>query len=71
MQLRDQRFRATVDDDECDEATARTSHTSVTPYQVAGDYDASLAIGMRVAHCPPIHFLTLAEPTSPAAGTTP
>ena len=55
MQLRDQRFRATVDDDECDETTARTSHTSVAPHQVAGDYDASLAIGMKVPHCTPIY----------------
>jgi hypothetical protein len=55
MPLRGQRFRATVDDDECDETTARTSHTSVAPYQVAGDYDASLAIGMKVPHCTPIY----------------
>jgi protein-L-isoaspartate(D-aspartate) O-methyltransferase len=48
MRLRDQRFRATVDDEECDETTARHSHTTVTPYSVASDYDASLAIGMRV-----------------------
>lgn len=55
MQLRDQRFRATVDDDECDETTARTSHTTVAPYQVASDYDASLAIGMKVPNCIPIY----------------
>ena len=55
MQLRDQRFRATVDDDECDETTARTSHTNVAPDQVAGDYDASLAIGMKVPDCTPIY----------------
>jgi methyltransferase of ATP-grasp peptide maturase system len=55
MQLRDQRFRATIDDDECDETTARTSHTTVTPYKVAGDYNASLAIGMKVPNCTPIY----------------
>ncbi|MGH3772997.1 MAG: methyltransferase domain-containing protein [Pseudonocardiaceae bacterium] len=55
MQLRDQRFRATIDDDECDETTARTSHTTVAPYQVASDYDASLAIGMTVPNCTPIY----------------
>lgn len=55
MQLRDQRFRASVNDDECDETTARTSHTNVALYQVAGDYDASLAIGMKVPHCTPIY----------------
>jgi protein-L-isoaspartate(D-aspartate) O-methyltransferase len=55
MQLRDQRFRATIDDDECDETTARTSHTTVTPHKVAGDYNASLAIGMKVPNCTPIY----------------
>jgi methyltransferase of ATP-grasp peptide maturase system len=51
MFLRDQRIYASVDDEKCDEATARESHTSVAPYSVAGDYDASLAIGMKVPGC--------------------
>ncbi|MBV9163610.1 MAG: methyltransferase domain-containing protein [Pseudonocardiales bacterium] len=55
MRLRDQRFRATVDDEECDETTARHSHTTVAPYNVASDYDASLAIGMRVPNCTNIY----------------
>jgi protein-L-isoaspartate(D-aspartate) O-methyltransferase len=55
MELREQRFRASIDDEECDETTARHSHTSVAPYSVAGDYDASLAIGMKVPHCAPIY----------------
>ncbi|HWR46646.1 MAG TPA: methyltransferase domain-containing protein [Pseudonocardiaceae bacterium] len=55
MQLRDQRFRATIDDDDCDETTARASHTTVAPYQVASDYNASLAIGMSVPNCTPIY----------------
>ncbi|MGH3885848.1 MAG: hypothetical protein ACRDSZ_04630 [Pseudonocardiaceae bacterium] len=45
MFLRDQRIYASVDDEECDETTARHSHTSVAPYSMAGAYDASLAIG--------------------------
>jgi hypothetical protein len=55
MHLRDQRFRATVDDDDCDETSARTSHTTVAPYDVASDYDASLAIGITVPNCAPIY----------------
>jgi methyltransferase of ATP-grasp peptide maturase system len=55
MELREQRFRVRIDDEECDETTARHSHTSVSPYSVAGDYDASLAIGMKVPHCAPIY----------------
>jgi len=55
MRLRDQRFRATVDDEECDETTARHSHTTVAPYNVASDYDASLAIGMKVPNCTTIY----------------
>jgi protein-L-isoaspartate(D-aspartate) O-methyltransferase len=55
MELREQRFRASIDDEECDETTARHSHTSVAPSSVAGDYDASLAIGMKVPHCAPIY----------------
>jgi hypothetical protein len=33
MRLRDQRFRVTVDDEECDEVTARHSHTTVAEGQ--------------------------------------
>lgn len=55
MELREQRFRASIDDEECDEPTARKSRTSVAPYSVAGDYDASLAIGMKVPYCAPIY----------------
>lgn len=55
MRLRSQRFRATIDDDQCDETTARTSHTTLTPYSVASEYDASLAIGMKVPNCTPIY----------------
>lgn len=55
MELRGQRFRASIDDEKCDEITARRSHTSVAPSSVAGDYDASLAIGMKVPHCAPIY----------------
>ncbi|MPZ66811.1 MAG: hypothetical protein GEU83_15325 [Pseudonocardiaceae bacterium] len=51
MFLRDQRIYASVDDEECDETTARKSHTDVAPHDVAGDYDASLAIGMKVPSC--------------------
>lgn len=54
MELREQRFRASINDEECDETTARKSHTTVAPSSVAGDYDASLAIGMKVPHCAPI-----------------
>jgi protein-L-isoaspartate(D-aspartate) O-methyltransferase len=55
MELREQRFRASIDDEKCDETTARHSHTTVAPSSVAGDYDASLAIGMKVPHCAPIY----------------
>jgi len=55
MELREQRFRASIDDEKCDETTAHHSHTSVAPSSVAGDYDASLAIGMKVPHCAPIY----------------
>jgi protein-L-isoaspartate(D-aspartate) O-methyltransferase len=56
MRLRDQRFRATIDDERYDENTARRSHTTVAPYSVASDYDASLAIGMRVPNCTNIYI---------------
>ncbi len=55
MRLRDQRFLATINDEECDETAARRSHTVLEPYNVAGDYDASLAIGMRVPNCTNIY----------------
>ncbi len=55
MQLRDQRLRASGDDDESDETTARTRHPTVAPSWVASDYDASLAIGMKVPNCIPIY----------------
>jgi protein-L-isoaspartate(D-aspartate) O-methyltransferase len=55
MRLRSQRFRATIEDDQCDETTARRSYTTLTPSCVAGEYDASLAIGMTVPNCAPIY----------------
>ncbi len=66
MFLRDQRIYASVDDEECDETTARASHTSVAPYGVAGDYDASLAIGMKVPGC---SVITVPDPTAELTGT--
>jgi methyltransferase of ATP-grasp peptide maturase system len=66
MFLRDQRIYASIDDEECDETTARTSHTSVAPYSVAGDYDASLAIGMTVPGC---SVITVPDPTAELTGT--
>lgn len=66
MFLRDQRIYASVDDDECDETTARTSHTSVAPYCVAGDYDACLAIGMTVPDC---SVIMVSDPTAELTGT--
>ncbi len=51
MFLRGQRIYARVDEEECDETTARQRHTRVAPYSVAGDYDACLAIGMKVPGC--------------------
>jgi protein-L-isoaspartate(D-aspartate) O-methyltransferase len=66
MFLRDQRIYASVDDEECDETTARTSHTSVAPYSVAGDYDARLAIGMTVPDC---SVIMVSDPTAELTGT--
>jgi hypothetical protein len=66
MFLRDQRIDASIDDDECDETTARHSHTSVAPYNVTGDYDASLAIGMKVPGC---SVITVPDPTAELTGT--
>ncbi len=52
MWLRDQRLpRAPDDESECDENTAAVKHTDIHPYYVAGDDDASLAIGLRVPNC--------------------
>jgi protein-L-isoaspartate O-methyltransferase len=58
MRLRDQRFRATIDGEHCDETTARRSRTTVAPYSVASEYDASLAIGMKVPNCTNIYLPT-------------
>ncbi|MGH3824223.1 MAG: methyltransferase domain-containing protein [Pseudonocardiaceae bacterium] len=66
MFLREQRIYASVDDEECDETTARRSHTNVAPYSVAGDYDASLAIGMKVPDC---SVITVPDPTAELTGT--
>jgi methyltransferase of ATP-grasp peptide maturase system len=66
MFLRDQRIYASIDDEECDETTARASHTSVAPYSVAGDYDASLAIGMKVPDC---SVIIVPDPTAELTGT--
>jgi hypothetical protein len=33
------------------ESTVRASRTTVAPYSVAGDYNASLAISMKVPGC--------------------
>jgi len=66
MFLREQRIYASVDDDACDETTARHSHTSVAPYSVAGDYDACLAIGMKVPGC---SVIMVSDPTAELTGT--
>ena len=66
MFLRDQRIHASIDDEECDETTARESHTSVAPYSVVGDYDASLAIGMTVPDC---SVIMVSDPTAELTGT--
>ncbi len=66
MFLRDQRIDASIDDEECDEATARASYASVAPYSVAGDYDAALAIGMTVPGC---SVITVPDPTTELPGT--
>ncbi|MGH3869744.1 MAG: methyltransferase domain-containing protein [Pseudonocardiaceae bacterium] len=66
MFLRDQRIYASVDDEECDETTARKSHTSVAPYSMVGDYDASLAIGMTVPDC---SVIIVSDPTAELTGT--
>ncbi len=66
MFLRNQRIYASIDDEECDETTARASHTSVAPYSVAGDYNACLAIGMRVPGC---SVITVPDPTAELTGT--
>jgi protein-L-isoaspartate(D-aspartate) O-methyltransferase len=66
MFLRDQRIYASVDDEECDKTTARASHTSVAPYSVVGDYDASLAIGMTVPEC---SVIMVSDSTAELTGT--
>ncbi|MGH3936347.1 MAG: rRNA adenine N-6-methyltransferase family protein [Pseudonocardiaceae bacterium] len=66
MFLRDQRIYASIDDEECDQTTARPSHTIVAPYSVAGDYDARLAIGMKVPGC---SVISVPHPTAELTGT--
>ncbi|PZS26737.1 MAG: hypothetical protein DLM61_17815 [Pseudonocardiales bacterium] len=66
MFLRDQRIYASIDDNECDQTTARASHTNVAPYRVAGDYDAALAIGRKVPDCP---VITVPDPAAELTGT--
>jgi methyltransferase of ATP-grasp peptide maturase system len=66
MFLRDQRIYASIDDEECDETTARKSNTTVAPYSVVGDYDASLAIGMKVPGC---SVIIVPDPTAELTGT--
>jgi protein-L-isoaspartate(D-aspartate) O-methyltransferase len=52
MRLRDQRGkRASLDRDVHDRAGARRSFTDVHPYDVVGEYDASLAVGLKVPRC--------------------
>lgn len=66
MFLRDQRIYASIDDEECDETTARHSRTRIAPYGVAGDYDACLAIGMTVPGC---SLITVPHPSAELTGT--
>lgn len=55
MLLRDQRGRrASPARDVRDREAARRSVTSLHPYEVVGEYDASLAIGLKVARCKPV-----------------
>jgi protein-L-isoaspartate(D-aspartate) O-methyltransferase len=52
MPLRQQRGRrASLERDVRDVAQARRSFTDTHPYDVVGEYDASLAIGLRVPRC--------------------
>ncbi|TDD68847.1 methyltransferase domain-containing protein [Actinomadura rubrisoli] len=52
MRLRDQRGkRASLDRDVRDVAGSRRSFTGLHPYDVLGEYNASLAIGLKVPHC--------------------
>ncbi|WP_242614510.1 hypothetical protein [Actinomadura roseirufa] len=52
MRLRDQRGkRASIAHDVHDLAGARRSFTRTHPYGVLGEYDASLAIGLKVPRC--------------------
>ncbi|GAA4307335.1 methyltransferase domain-containing protein [Actinomadura luteofluorescens] len=55
MRLRAQRGkRASLDDDMRGTAGARQAFTRLHPYQVLGEYDASLAIGLKVPRCKPV-----------------
>lgn len=55
MRLRAQRGkRALLERDVHDSATARRSFTHLHPYELLGEYNASLAIGLKVPHCKPI-----------------
>ncbi|MDL4776113.1 methyltransferase domain-containing protein [Actinomadura xylanilytica] len=52
MRLRDQRGRrASLDRDVHDEDRARRSVTDLHPYDLLGEYDVSLAVGLRVPRC--------------------
>ncbi|MGH3985154.1 MAG: methyltransferase domain-containing protein [Pseudonocardiaceae bacterium] len=56
MWLRDQRVPGvSFDDARCDDGTAAVTYTDLHPYYVAGHYDASLAISLRVPGCANIH----------------
>ena len=70
MWLRDQRFHATIDHEQCDETTARTPHTTVAPYRVASEYDTSLAISMRVPNYIPLYAPADHYPCHPPVRTT-
>ncbi|MFC0040790.1 methyltransferase domain-containing protein [Actinomadura rayongensis] len=55
MRLREQRgIRASLARDVRDAAGARRTFTDLHPYDVMGEYDASLAVGLRVARCKPV-----------------
>ncbi len=57
MWLRNQRVsRASFNDTRCHDGTAVLTHTDIHPYYVAGDYDASLAVSLRVTACTPICY---------------
>lgn len=57
MWLRNQRVaRTSFDDTRRHHDSAALTHTDIHPYHVAGDYDASLAISLRVTDCTPIYY---------------